>query len=104
MTKQEFESNLANLLREFEKEGEPVELEFAYFDDELDMVHVWEDEGFVFQKHPNILENQRNTESELDSINAKELDRLKARIKLAEENGDYTILDKKHDFIVKKND
>lgn len=68
MTKQEFENNLSALLREFEKENEEVELEFAYFDDELDMVHVWEDEGFVLQKHPHLLENQRNTEDELAPI------------------------------------
>lgn len=67
MTKQEFEGKLESLLREFEKENEPVELEFAYFDDDLDMVHLWDDKGFIFQKHPYLLENERNTESELPS-------------------------------------
>lgn len=84
MTKQDFENNLEALLREFEKTNEPVELEFAYFSDDLDMVHVWDDKGFIFQKHPHLLENERNTESELP-INLKGLV-YKGEISIGESN------------------
>lgn len=71
MTKQEFEEKLSSLLKEFEKNNEEVELYFAYFDDDLDKVHSWEDSGFEFITKPELLENERNHGNELSSLRDK---------------------------------
>jgi len=62
----EFIKNLSTLIEDYEKNaGEEIDLEFAFFDDDLDKKYYWENEGFEYREDIEALFNERNHENEM---------------------------------------
>ena len=62
----EFMKNLSTLIKDYEKNAEEeIDLELAFFDDDLDKKYYWENEGFEYREDVEALFNERNHENEM---------------------------------------